>query len=233
MKKILTSFLLFFLFLNLYAAKKISPPRQKFISSALALKGTPYKWGGETPKEGLDCSGLINYVNKQALNSKVPFPRKAQDIYDSLFHIEKKQREPGDLVFFSDTKGGHIFHVGIYCGLYPKNGIEEKFRGKRVFVSSLSKGESGVKISLIDEGYWTNYHPIYARFLLSTDDYNKKNSTQKEIPNTKKQTNEAVIKESEIMKKSKENNSSEKKQTIKNNPIPRKKREPKIRTKTF
>ncbi|MBQ0039875.1 MAG: C40 family peptidase [Treponema sp.] len=169
MKRILTCLLLSFLFLNLYAAKKVSPPRQKFISCALELKGTPYRLGGQKPEEGLDCSGFVNYVNKTALENKVVFPRRAQDIYNSLVHIEKKQREPGDLVFFSDTKNGPIFHVGIYCGVYK--GPEKKLNGKRVFVSALSQGEGCVKISLMDEGYWTKYHPVYARFLRTTDDF--------------------------------------------------------------
>ena len=71
MRKLFTCLLLSFLFLNLYAAPKISPPRQKFISCALELRGVPYKWGGQTPEEGLDCSGLINYVNSQTLADKV------------------------------------------------------------------------------------------------------------------------------------------------------------------
>lgn len=170
MKKILSCMLLSFLFLNAYATKKVSPPRQKFITCALELEGTPYKWGGET-KEGFDCSGFINYVCRKSLEDKVVFPRRSQDIYDSLVHIEKKRREPGDLVFFSDTPGGSIFHVGIYCGVY--HGTIKKFEGKRVFVSCLSKGDGCVKISLMDEGYWTAYNPVYARFLRSTDDYNR------------------------------------------------------------
>ena len=206
MRKLFTCLLLSFLFLNLYAAPKISPPRQKFISCALELRGVPYKWGGQTPEEGLDCSGLINYVNSQTLADKVRFPRKAQDIYNSVIHIEKDQREPGDLVFFSDEKNGPIFHVGIYCGVYPKNGPDEKFRGKRVFVSALSRSDSGVKISLMDEGYWTKYHPVYGRFLRSTKDYYKGISEEKKAKKAK---------------------------TVVNKPAPRKKPEPKLRTKAF
>lgn len=235
MKKLFTCLLLSFLFLNLYAAKKISPPRQKFISCALELRGTPYKWGGQTPKEGLDCSGLINYVNRQALDGKVPFPRRAQDIYNSLVHIEKKQREPGDLVFFSDEKNGPIFHVGIYCGVYPKDGPEVKCRGKRVFVSALSKGDSGVKISLMDEGYWTKYHPVYARFLRTTDDYNKsigkESNPQSVVAKAPSATSDSFP--HTLSDGSKKSRDTKKSSSIVNNPAPRKKRESKLRTKDF
>lgn len=228
MKKLFTCFLLFFLAFGLYA-KKVSPPRQKFISYALELEGTRYKWGGETPEEGLDCSGLINYINKVALDGKVPFPRRAADIYDKLVHIKASEREPGDLVFFSDTKDGPIFHVGIYCGKYPSNGPKVKFRGKRVFVSALSKGDSGVKISFMDEGYWTKYHPVYARFLKSTDDFNKsvgKNPDIKNKPNKNSTQRKETIVESAQKEKKKSS-------PIVNKPAPRKKAEPKTRTKDF
>ena len=154
-----------------YAAKKVSPPRQKFISCALSFVDTPYVWGGETP-DGFDCSGFVNYVGEMSLVNKIDFPRTAAQIYSKFVHIDKKEREPGDLVFFSDEPGSKIFHVGIYCGVY--HGPQKEFEGKRVFISAVSGGNNrGVKLSLIDEGYWVKYNPVYARFLRSTDDYNR------------------------------------------------------------
>lgn len=170
MKKHLLLALLSILILQLYAAKKISPPRQKFISCALSFEDTPYVWGGQTPG-GFDCSGFVNYVGEKSLDSRIQFPRTAAAIYEKFPHISKKDREPGDLVFFRDTPKSKIFHVGIYCGIY--HGPQKKYEGKRVFMSAVSKGKKGVKLSLIDEGYWLQYDICYARFLRSTDDYNK------------------------------------------------------------
>ena len=82
-----------------YAAKKVSPPRQKFISCALSFVDTPYVWGGETP-DGFDCSGFVNYVGEMSLVNKIDFPRTAAQIYSKFAHIDRREREPGDLVFF-------------------------------------------------------------------------------------------------------------------------------------
>ncbi len=170
MKKHLLLALLSVLVLQLHAAKKVSPPRQKFISCALSFEDTPYVWGGQAPG-GFDCSGFVNYVGEKSLDNRIQFPRTAAAIYEKFPHISKKDREPGDLVFFRDTPKSKIFHVGIYCGIY--HGPQKKYEGKRVFMSAVSKGKKGVKLSLIDEGYWLQYDICYARFLRSTDDYNK------------------------------------------------------------
>lgn len=192
-KKSILSFLVLS-FCSVYVfSTTLSPPRQRFISYALSFVDTPYVWGGDAPG-GFDCSGFVSYVGEKSLNDRVDFPRTAADIYAKFHHIDKEEREPGDLVFFRDTPWTRIFHVGIYCGVY--HGPQKKFEGKRVFMSAISKNREGVKLSLIDEGYWEKYNIVYARFLKSSADYFKqapKNSKQAATARTVSSTQSKAV----------------------------------------
>ena len=72
--------------------------------------GVPYLWGGTDPARGLDCSGLVQLVYRQA---GVDLPRVAADqarVGQPVADLASAQ--PGDLVFF----GSPVDHVGIYAG---------------------------------------------------------------------------------------------------------------------
>lgn len=84
---------------------------EKVVGIAQGLIGTPYRFGGETPK-GFDCSGLV-YYSFDKLGMKVP--RTAADQRDAAERIRRDDLEPGDLVFFRGSRG-RIDHVGIYAG---------------------------------------------------------------------------------------------------------------------
>src|SRR4249919_3868012 len=45
---------------------------------AIGLVGTPYRYGGNTPQSGFDCSGLVDYVFRDAAG--IPLPRTADAI---------------------------------------------------------------------------------------------------------------------------------------------------------
>ncbi|MCQ2249432.1 MAG: C40 family peptidase [Treponema sp.] len=155
---------------SLAFSRSVSPVRQKFITCALSFVETPYVWGGDTPN-GFDCSGFVGYVSEHSIRAR--FPRTAHEMSLKLPPIKKEQREPGDIVFFRESPNARVTHVGIYCGVY--RGPIKEFVGKRVFISAVSGGSNrGVKLSLIDEGYWAKRYPTYGRVLLSTDEYNKK-----------------------------------------------------------
>jgi cell wall-associated NlpC family hydrolase len=79
---------------------------------AASQLGIPYRYGGDTPGKGFDCSGLVFYSFEQ-LGMKVP--RTAEDQRRAAERIKREKLEPGDLVFFRTTKG-RIDHVGIYAG---------------------------------------------------------------------------------------------------------------------
>lgn len=80
---------------------------------AFSLVGTPYRWGGNTPKGGFDCSGLVVYVMRRSLGTTLP--RTVEQMSNVGYEIAWEDRLPGDLVFFNTT-GGEFSHVGIYIG---------------------------------------------------------------------------------------------------------------------
>lgn len=78
---------------------------------AMGLIGIHYKRGGNTPENGLDCSGFVRYVFKDVLGEELP--RTSKEISQVGENIEKKDLQPGDLVFYNTLKRG-FSHVGIY-----------------------------------------------------------------------------------------------------------------------
>jgi cell wall-associated NlpC family hydrolase len=79
--------------------------------TALALRGSPYRNGGDDPA-GFDCSGLVRYVYAQ---HGVAMPRSVGELFRAGTRVPSDDLQPGDLVFF-DTLGGGASHVGIAIG---------------------------------------------------------------------------------------------------------------------
>lgn len=93
--------------------------------------GVDYKFGGNSPQEGFDCSGLTGYIYKKAGFS---LPRGADAQYRALDPVKKP--EPGDLVFFK-IDGKKISHVGIYAGDFqfihaPSTGKKVSYADMRI-----------------------------------------------------------------------------------------------------
>ena len=167
LKLIFSAVLISVLSFNCFA-KKISPQRQQFIDCALSLLGTPYLYGSRVPSPGIDCSGLVAFAARKAL--KVNFTGSSQGMYWNSTEISDSEREPGDLLFFSNTNdSSHITHVGIYLGKYKGEG---EFKNKTIFIHSVSDGrKTGVIItSLDDENFWTRHYISSGRFLPATKD---------------------------------------------------------------
>jgi cell wall-associated NlpC family hydrolase len=81
------------------------------VNYAASFAGTPYHWGGTTPSTGFDCSGFTDYV---FAHFGIRLPRTAGAQAAAVTHVSKPR--PGDLVFFTDSPGGVVHHVGIYAG---------------------------------------------------------------------------------------------------------------------
>jgi cell wall-associated NlpC family hydrolase len=82
---------------------------------ALGLVGTPYRYGGNTPDSGFDCSGLIGYVYRDAAG--LALPRTTQQMSQAQgVNVRREALQAGDLVFFATSGGRRVSHAGIYVG---------------------------------------------------------------------------------------------------------------------
>ncbi|MEJ2060133.1 MAG: C40 family peptidase [Gammaproteobacteria bacterium] len=93
------------------AGYPVTPKRQEVVHVAKSMLGHRYLYGGDTPREGFDCSGLVFYSYERA---GINVPRTA---YQQLKHSRKVgfyDLRPGDLLFFQFH--GRPSHVGIYIG---------------------------------------------------------------------------------------------------------------------
>ncbi|MGX5873028.1 C40 family peptidase, partial [Burkholderia gladioli] len=87
--------------------------RSKMIDNAKQFLGIPYVWGGNSPEQGMDCSGFVRWVTAMTLGKALP--RLASQQSQVGTEVAKNELQPGDLVFF-DTARGPATHVGIYVG---------------------------------------------------------------------------------------------------------------------
>ena len=112
---------------------------QQLVSRALGLLGVPYKWGGDAPESGLDCSGLVRHVFEDAAG--MVLPRRAIEMSRAGAPVGRTELQPGDLVFFNTLRRA-FSHVGIYIG-----------DGR--FVHAPSAGGK-VRVEKISGGYWAS-----------------------------------------------------------------------------
>lgn len=119
------------------AAGGMTGKAQSLLSRAMSLLGTPYRWGGNSPDGGFDCSGLVRYVFRTALG--IDLPRVSRDMAQIANgrSIERSALTVGDLVFFG-RQGKTIDHVGIYVG--DGRFLHAPSTGKDVRVDSLNSG---------------------------------------------------------------------------------------------
>jgi cell wall-associated NlpC family hydrolase len=85
----------------------------ELVMHAMGLIGIRYKYGGGTPESGLDCSGLVGLVFKEAWGLNLP--RKSEEISRVGQRIDAVDLQPGDLVFYNTLRRS-FSHVGIYLG---------------------------------------------------------------------------------------------------------------------
>lgn len=106
---------------------------------ALGLVGTPYRYGGNTPEGGFDCSGLIGYVYRDVAG--ISLPRSTRELSAMRTpDVRRDALKSGDLVFFATNGGRAVSHAGIYVG-----------DGR--FVHAPSTGGT-VRLDSLTSGYW-------------------------------------------------------------------------------
>ena len=122
---------------NHYKRGKYKANVPRVIKTAKKMLGVKYRYGGTSPNQGFDCSGLVQYSHKAA---GINLPRTTGQQYRSAKRISRKYLKAGDLVFFKTSLSRSISHVGIYLG-------------KNKFIHAPSSGKR-VKISSMKEKYW-------------------------------------------------------------------------------
>lgn len=115
---------------------------------AIGLVGTPYRYGGNTPDGGFDCSGLVNYVFRDMLDLRLPRTSRELAAIQGP-KIATDRLVTADLVFFGSA--GNVSHVGIYVG-----------EGR--FVHAPSTGGT-VRLDRLDGMYWRDHYTGAKRVL--------------------------------------------------------------------
>ncbi|CAM5337761.1 C40 family peptidase [Eoetvoesiella caeni] len=87
--------------------------RTELVMTAMSLLNTRYRYGGSSPEEGFDCSGLVAYVVDSVANKRLP--HNTASLAQISHPVHKDELEAGDLVFFN-TLDKPNSHVGIYVG---------------------------------------------------------------------------------------------------------------------
>jgi cell wall-associated NlpC family hydrolase len=75
---------------------------------ALDEVGVPYRWGGESPSTGFDCSGLVRWAYGRV---GIDLPHSSYALYGAGRRVPQARMEPGDILFFDG-----LGHVGLYLG---------------------------------------------------------------------------------------------------------------------
>ena len=96
------------------AAVAVEPPvriptvGERAATMAVEAVGVPYRWGGASPANGFDCSGLVYWAYGRL---GIELPHSSYALYDQGRRVARSRMKPGDLLFFHG-----LGHVAIYIG---------------------------------------------------------------------------------------------------------------------
>lgn len=122
---------------GLSALRNLGNHASELAIRAMSLIGIRYKYGGNAPESGLDCSGLVRYLFKEVSGTELP--RTSEEISRLGEHVDTADLQPGDLVFYNTLRRA-FSHVGIYLG-------------DNKFIHAPASGGQ-VRIESMDVGYW-------------------------------------------------------------------------------
>lgn len=128
------------------APSRLSPEQAEDVTIyAIGLVGTPYRYGGNTPQSGFDCSGLIGHVYQT--RAQVAPPRTVAKLNGWGSPVHPERIRAGDLVLFAQRDV--VSHAGIYVG----NGR---------FVHAPSTG-GDVRLDSLGSKYWAAQQVAFRR----------------------------------------------------------------------
>ena len=87
---------------------EVVPTGERAAQIALKAVGVPYRWGGESPASGFDCSGLVRWAYGRV---GIDLPHSSYALYGEGRRVSAARLEPGDILFFEG-----LGHVGLYLG---------------------------------------------------------------------------------------------------------------------
>jgi murein DD-endopeptidase len=125
--------------------------KSSVVAAARSLTGVRYKYGGESPQTGFDCSGLTWWAYRQV---GVDLPRVSYDQYEAGRAVSRRDIRSGDLVFFRLRGNPKNMHVGIATD-------------QNTFIHSPSAG-GRVREEQLDTPYWRERF-VGARRILKSD----------------------------------------------------------------
>jgi cell wall-associated NlpC family hydrolase len=109
---------------------------ERAVENALEAVGTPYRWGGESPASGFDCSGLVRWAYGRV---GVDLPHNSYALYSEGRRVPRAGMKPGDILFFEG-----LGHVGLYLGRGRM--VHAPQTGRHVEVVRLSTTNYGVRL---------------------------------------------------------------------------------------
>ncbi|ANN67357.1 C40 family peptidase [Bordetella bronchialis] len=127
--------------------------RDRVVAAGLDALGTRYRYGGDDPDTGFDCSGLVSFIYKEVAG--MDLPRRARDQRAEGRAVKTAQLQPGDLVFFGIRRHNQTSHVGIYIG-------------NNEFIHAPTRGEK-VRIDTLDSAYWSKRFNGARRYIAPGD----------------------------------------------------------------
>lgn len=122
-----------------------SRPR-RLIHILYQVIGAPYRYGGDTPRSGFDCSGLVFWASHTAGYRGVP--RTVREQYQELPHVRLTRLQPGDVLFFHFHRGLPS-HEGLYLGHHR-------------FIHAPRTGGT-VRIASLENPFWSHHLIAAAR----------------------------------------------------------------------
>jgi cell wall-associated NlpC family hydrolase len=132
------------------AGARVADRASDLVVTSMAFLGVPYRRGGNDAETGFDCSGFVRSIYERTVG--LVLPRVARDQAAATQPIDRKDLQPGDLVFFNTMRRA-FSHVGIYVG-----------DGK--FIHSPKPGAQ-VRVEDMQQSYWARRFDGARRVLMN------------------------------------------------------------------